>query len=189
MGLTPPASGRILFQEEDITGMRPHLLYRKGIKLVPQERRIFPTLSVEENLRLALIHTPKGAAGDNLGTIYERFPILQARRSQKGGLLSGGEKQMLAIARAIVGETKLMLLDEPTEGLAPIIIQNIQEIIREIQRDVSILLAEQNVHMALELAQRHYILDRGTILFEGSSEDLRQDPEIMEKHLGVSLNR
>ncbi len=188
IGLTPPASGRVIFQDKEITGLPPYELYRQGIKWVPQERRIFPTLTVQENLRLAMIHSPRSSSSLTIETIYERFPILDERRNQKGGLLSGGEKQMLAIARALLGTTKLILLDEPSEGLAPLIIQNIQQMIRDMRRNVSILLAEQNVALTLEVAQRHYIIERGVVQFEGSSAELRANQDVLERHLGVTLS-
>ncbi|MFQ6117510.1 MAG: ABC transporter ATP-binding protein [Candidatus Bipolaricaulia bacterium] len=188
MGLTPPRKGSIKFQDEEIAGTHPYAIFRRGIKLVPQGRRIFPALTVEENLRLAMIKAKIGDRKGELEKVYERFPILRERRGQKGGHLSGGERQMLAIARALLGKTKLILLDEPTEGLAPVIIRAIKEMIIEIGRaGVAILLAEQNVRLALGVADRHYIIDKGTAKFTGTTPELRANQDIMKSYLGFSV--
>lgn len=187
MGLTPPREGRIRFKETEITKKKPHEIFRYGIKLVPQGRRIIPGLTVEENLRLAMISAQVDSTREELERIYGKFPLLKERRRQKGGHLSGGERQILAIARALLGRTSLILMDEPTEGLAPFIIKEIRDTIVEIKGDgVAILLAEQNVKMALEVADRHYIIDKGTVKFEGPSGELQQRRDIMESYLGVS---
>jgi len=189
MGLTPTREGRIKFKETEISKKKPHEIFRYGIKLVPQGRRIVPMLTVEENLRLAMISAQVSSTREELERIYAKFPILKERRGQKGGHLSGGERQILAIARALLGQTSLILMDEPSEGLAPFIIREIRDTIMEIKRDgVAILLAEQNVKMALEVADRHYIIDKGTVKFEGPSDELRRRPDIMESYLGVSIS-
>jgi branched-chain amino acid transport system ATP-binding protein len=188
MGLTPPQKGHIKFKGEEIAGKPPHEIFRRGIKLVPQGRRILPTLTVEENLRLAMIRAEVKDRREELERVYNRFPILKERRRQKGGHLSGGERQMLAIARALLGKIGLILLDEPTEGLAPFIIREIKDIIMEIKEEgVAILLAEQNVRMALEVADRHYIIDKGEVKFEGTTAELKGNQQLMESYLGVSV--
>jgi branched-chain amino acid transport system ATP-binding protein len=149
MGLTPPSSGHQISWEV-ISGLKPHEIFRDGIKIVPQGRGVFPALSVEENLRLAMFQASLSDPVGELEKVFAMFPVLQERRRQKGGSLSGGELQMLAISRALLGKTDLILMDEPSEGLAPLIIQNIQEKIVAIKRDgTTIILAEQNAQMAL----------------------------------------
>jgi len=188
MGLTPPREGRIIFHGIEIAGKPPHEIFRHGIKLVPQGRQILPTLTVEENLKLAMLKTEViGSAKKELERVYEKFPILKERRKQPGGHLSGGERQMLAIARGLVGKTGLILLDEPTEGLAPLIVQEIKKTIEEIKGEgVALLLAEQNIKMALEVADQHYIIDKGTVKFEGSTQQLKNSSGILETYLGVT---
>jgi branched-chain amino acid transport system ATP-binding protein len=188
MGLTPPREGRITFQETEIAGRPPHEIFELGIKLVPQGKQILPTLTVEENLRLAMLKTELGGSErQELERVYGKFPILKERRRQPGGHLSGGERQMLAIARVLLGRTALILLDEPTEGLAPLIVKEIKETIQEIKGEgVALLLAEQNVKMALEVADRHYIIDKGTVKFEGTTQQLRDSLGVLETYLGVT---
>jgi branched-chain amino acid transport system ATP-binding protein len=188
MGLTPPREGRITFQDVEIAGRPPHEIFQLGIKLVPQGKHILPTLTVEENLRLAMLKTAReGSERQELERVYGKFPILKERRRQPGGHLSGGERQMLAIARVLLGRTALILLDEPTEGLAPLIVKEIKETIQEIKGEgVALLLAEQNVKMALEVADRHYIIDKGTVEFEGTTQQLRDSLGVLETYLGVT---
>ncbi len=188
MGLSPPREGRIIFHEIEIAGRPPHEIFRRGIKLVPQGKQILPALTVEENLKLAMLKTEvEGSEKKELERVYEKFPILKERRKQPGGHLSGGERQMLAIARVLIGKTGLILLDEPTEGLAPLIVKEIKKTIEEIKGEgVALLLAEQNVKMALEVADRHYIIDKGTVKFEGTTQQLRDNQSILETYLGVS---
>jgi branched-chain amino acid transport system ATP-binding protein len=188
MGLTPPQEGRILFHDIEIAGKPPHEIFRLGIKLVPQGKQILPTLTVEENLRLAMLKTELGGSEKlELERVFEKFPILKERRKQPGGHLSGGERQMLAIARVLIGKTGLILLDEPTEGLAPLIVREIKKTIQEIKGEgVTVLLAEQNVKMALEVADRHYIIDRGTVKFNGTTRQLRDSLDVLETYLGVT---
>jgi branched-chain amino acid transport system ATP-binding protein len=153
--------------------------------MVPEDRRVFPMLTVAENLRLAA-HEGESSAAD-FAAVYDRFPRLAQRRDQKAGTMSGGEQQMLAIARALVGlDTDLLMLDEPSEGLAPQIVSDVADIVRELNEDgVTILLVEQNAHMALTLADRAYVIDSGTIEFEGPASQLQADRELMEQYLGV----
>ncbi|MBW2056401.1 MAG: ABC transporter ATP-binding protein [Deltaproteobacteria bacterium] len=188
MGLTPPREGDITFLGEKIARKPPHVIFHLGIKIVPQGKQIIPRLTVEENLRLAMIKADLDrGTRETLGAVYDRFPVLGKRKRQPAGHLSGGERQMLAIARALLGKTKLILLDEPTEGLAPLIVQEIKGIVLNIkQQDVAIFIAEQNIGMALETAGRHYIIDKGRVEFEGTSEQLRRSETVMETYLGIS---
>jgi branched-chain amino acid transport system ATP-binding protein len=187
MGLTPPRSGSITFRGARISGLRPWQIFRRGIKLVPQGRGIFPPLTVEENLRLALLRTEAGAPEPELEKVYTLFPVLAERRRQRGQTLSGGELQMLAIARALVGRTGLILMDEPTEGLAPLVVRAIQETLHRIKREgVTVLLAEQNARLALEVGDWHHIIDDGRIRFSGDSRTVLANDEIMTQYLGVS---
>jgi branched-chain amino acid transport system ATP-binding protein len=188
MGLTPPREGRITFHEMEIGGKPPHEIFRLGIKVVPQGKQILPTLTVEENLKLAMLKTElQGSEKKELERVYEKFPLLKGRKRQPGGYLSGGERQMLAIARVLLGKTGLILLDEPTEGLAPLIVKEIKETIQEIKGEgVAVLLAEQNVRMALEVADRHYIIDKGMVTFEGTTQQLKDSLGVLETYLGVT---
>ncbi|WP_435348703.1 ABC transporter ATP-binding protein [Haloarchaeobius sp. HRN-SO-5] len=185
MGLTPPESGTIRFKGTAIQGSNPHEVRRAGISWVPEDRRVFPMLTVAENLRLAA-HHGDDSDGD-FEAMYDRFPRLDERRNQKAGTMSGGEQQMLAIARALVGlDTDLLLLDEPSEGLAPQIVSDVADIIRELNDDgVTIMLVEQNADMALTLADRAYVIDSGAIEFEGDAAELQENRELMEQYLGV----
>jgi branched-chain amino acid transport system ATP-binding protein len=157
---------------------------RLGISLVPEERRIFTNLTVAENLKLAQVTARE--PGWSVTDVYARFPRLEERAKNKGDEISGGEKQMLAIARALVQNTKLLLLDEPTEGLAPLIVREVESIVRDISaQGMTILLVEQNFYSALAVAQRCYVIDQGTIAFEGLPEELRSDPELLARYLHV----
>lgn len=186
MGLTPPRSGTILYNGADITGLSPHEILGTGIALVPEEREIFPHLSVEENLRVATRRSSsEGMDEFSFSDIYDIFPRLDERRAQNGHSLSGGEQQILAIARALLTNPDLLMLDEPTEGLAPQIIEDVVDIIEEISRqDLTILLVEQNVNIADYCADRHYILEKGTVKFEGQLDEL--DDERQSSLLGVN---
>lgn len=187
MGLVRPRRGRIVFDDVPLHNKLPYEIFRCGIRIVPQGRRIIPLLSVEENMRLAALQAVRKNQKQEIERVYAHFPILQERRTQRAGHLSGGERQMLAIARALLGEPRLILMDEPSEGLAPIVIREIAANITEIKKTgVSILLAEQNVKMALVAAQRHYIVDQGTVKFEGTSDALEQDGSVLGEYLGVS---
>lgn len=186
MGLTRPRSGAVIFKGETISGLKPHQIFNKGIKIVPQGRGVFPALSVEENLRLAMVKAEVQNPQAELDRVYALFPDLGGKRGQKGGILSGGQLQMLAISRVLLGTTSLILMDEPTEGLAPIIVQQIAKVILDIKKlGRPILLAEQNLKMALEVGDRHYIIDNGIIRYEGSSDDVRNNEEVKRTYLGV----
>jgi branched-chain amino acid transport system ATP-binding protein len=188
MGIVAPRTGHITFDGFELAGLPTHTIAQRGIAYVPEERRILPNLSVEENLRLGRLGA-KGAKGDG-GTVMEEvlghFPRLRERLVQKGKSLSGGEQQMLAIARGLVASPKLMLVDEPTEGLSPLIVESLTEILREInRRGTTILLVEQILEVALVLSHRLYVMDQGRIQFEGTPEALRADPAIQQRFLGV----
>lgn len=185
MGLTPPASGRILYKGEPISGLPSYVIANKGIGYVPDDRRIFPNLTVEQNLIVAL---RKGAARQdwNIEKVYRYLPQLSSLKNRKGWNLSGGEQQMLAIARALMLNPDLLLVDEPTEGLAPIIVKEVAQILRELSKEkITILLVEQNAKLALSLSSRCYVLSDGHLFYEGVSDVVKQDPELMKRCFGV----
>jgi branched-chain amino acid transport system ATP-binding protein len=185
MGLTPPRQGSIQFKGEAITGQEPYLLARKGIGYVPDDRRIFADLTVGENLEIAA-RKAEGDEGWDKERVYELFPALKSIESRKGGCLSGGEQKMLAIARALMGNPELLLLDEPTEGLAPMLVRALEEQIKKLRETgLTVLLAEQNVRSALRLGDRGYIIDNGQIRYQGSIEELRENEEVRKKYLLV----
>ena len=185
-GLVRPAAGRIHLQGEDITGLSPDRIVPKGITLVPEGRRVFPDLTVLENLRIgAYLRTDKDSVEEDIQWVYELFPRLQERSWQAAGTLSGGEQQMLAVGRALMSRPKLMMLDEPSLGLAPLVVQDIFSIIREINHQgVTILLIEQNANMALHTADRGYVMETGEIILEGAGRELLENPVIREAYLG-----
>ena len=188
LGIVTPRGGHITFDGLELAGLPTHTIAQRGIAYVPEERRILPNLSVEENLRLGRL----GAGGSRsdgeamMEEVLGHFPRLRERLAQKGKSLSGGEQQMLAIARGLVASPKLMLVDEPTEGLSPIIVESLTTILREInRRGTTILLVEQILEVALALSHRLYVMDQGRIQFEGTPEALRADPAIQQRFLGV----
>lgn len=182
MGLTPPKEGSILFNGEDITGQKPYLLFRKGIGYVPDDRRVFADLNVDDNLDI--VHN-RGTDW-NKERVYELFPALSEIRTRRAGHLSGGEQQMLTIARALMGGPELLLLDEPTEGLAPLIVRDLEEQILKLRdAGISMLLSEQNVRSALKMISRVYVIDNGSIRFEGTVSELEANEEIKKKYLMV----
>jgi branched-chain amino acid transport system ATP-binding protein len=188
MAIVPPRGGNITFAGRELRGLPTHAIARAGIAYVPEERRILPNLTVAENLRLGRLGADGARrAGDAVTEeVLGYFPRLRERLSQKGKSLSGGEQQMLAIARGLVASPRLMLVDEPTEGLSPIIVASLTEILREInRRGTAILLVEQILEVALALSHRLYVMDQGRIQFEGSAEALRADPAIQQRFLGV----
>jgi branched-chain amino acid transport system ATP-binding protein len=182
MGLTPPKEGRITFKGENITAEKPYLLFRKGIGYVPDDRRVFADLSVDDNLEIVYSRKKDW----NKARVYELFPALGEIRTRRAGNLSGGEQQMLTIARALMGSPELLLLDEPTEGLAPLIVRDLEEQILKL-RDVgiSILLSEQNVRSALKMISKAYVIDNGRIRFEGSVAELEANEEVKKEYLMV----
>jgi branched-chain amino acid transport system ATP-binding protein len=184
VGWVTPRSGSVKLAGEELAGRDMMSIARKGIALVPEERRIFTNLTVAENLRIAQITARK--PGWSLDRVYERFPRLRERLSNKGDEISGGEKQMLAIARALVQDTRVLLLDEPTEGLAPLIVREVEAVIREIKAaGMTILLVEQNLYSALGLADRCYILDQGEVVYEGTPDNLRANEAVLRRYLHV----
>lgn len=186
MGMTPPRQGTVTFRGQSLRGKAPHEIARLGIGFVPEERAIFPDLTVWENLDVARKPSPDGKVEWTEERVYEIFPRLAERRKQWGGTLSGGEQQMLTIARTLMGNPELILLDEPSEGLAPLIVESIRTLIAEVKAEgVTILLAEQNTFFALSLSERVYLIDDGRIQASGTSEEIRQNPEIIEKYLAV----
>ena len=188
MGLVRPSEGSVWFEGRDIAGLAPHRLAHAGIAYVPEERRIFRLLTVLENLRTGLDRPGLTAERRQglLEKVYASFPVLRERRNQAGGTLSGGEQQMLAIARAMMLEPKIILLDEPTEGLMPRMVGQIREIIEVLHRDgVAILLVEQNVPLTLEASNRIYIMEKGVVRHHAPAAALRADHAVIHQYLGV----
>ena len=188
MGIVRPSGGRIVFEGRDIAGLAPYRLARLGIGYVPEDRRIFRLLSVLENLRTGLDRpdVPAPRRQELLDKVYASFPILAERRNQAGGTLSGGEQQMLAIARAMMLEPRIILLDEPTEGLMPRMVGQIRAIIDVLHREgVAILLVEQNVPLTLAASQRVYIMEKGMVRHHAPAVDLRHDDAVIHQYLGV----
>ena len=185
MGLTPPRGGRILWQSRDITGWAPHQVARAGIGFVPEDRRIFAELSVSENLEVGA-RAARRPGYWTIATVGELFPVLRERRSQRGGLLSGGEQQMLTIARALTGNPELLLLDEPSEGLAPLVVDMLREKIGALRdQGLTILLAEQGVEFCLALADRVYVLEKGAVRHSGPAAELRDNEELREQLIAL----
>jgi branched-chain amino acid transport system ATP-binding protein len=184
MGLPGPASGVVRFKNEVISGLQPFQIARKGIGLVPQGRIVFPSLSVKENLTVAA-RGNEDADAWNLERIYDLFPILKERQGLHANLLSGGEQQMLVVARALMLNPDLLLMDEPSEGLAPMVIKQIGHVICQLKGKLTVFLAEQNLNMALSVADHIYIVSKGTIVWDGVPEDIRHNEEVKRKWLGV----
>lgn len=189
MGLVKPKSGKVVFQGNEVTGFPPFKVAKAGIGYVPEERRIFPKLTVLENLNLG-IKGGKISSGKNPWTverIFEHFPKLKERTEQKGRFLSGGEQQMLTIGRALMGNPALLLVDEPTEGLAPLMVKEVRDILGEINKKagVSILLVEHNISVAMSLANRIYLMGKAHVGFSGTKEELEANKEAREKYLEV----
>ena len=186
MGIARASRGRITLRGEDLTRRQPHEVSRRGIAWVPEERRILPNLTVLDNLRLGLRGAGRSEGDGALDEVYEYFPRLRERTQQRGRFLSGGEQQMLAIARGLVARPSVMLVDEPTEGLAPLVVRDLTEILARInKRGTALLLVEQTLEVALALSHRLYVMDQGRIQFEGTPEALRQDPTIQQRFLEV----
>ena len=187
-GLVHPSAGRVSFEGREITGLAAHRLARLGIGYVPEDRRIFPLLTVTENLRTGLDRRGVGKAKKEqlLDKVYQYFPVLAERRRQPGGTLSGGEQQMLAIARAMMLEPKIILLDEPTEGLMPRMVSQIRQIIDVLHGEgVAVLLVEQNVPLTLEAGQRIYIIEKGVVRYHAPAAELRADDAVIHQYMGV----
>ncbi|MBE9523181.1 MAG: ABC transporter ATP-binding protein [Proteobacteria bacterium] len=183
MGLTPPKQGSIRFKEEEIAGKQPYMLVRKGIGYVPDERRIFADLTVADNLEIAE-RKVEGGEGWDKERVYELFPTLKGIASRMGGCLSGGEQKMLAIGRALMCNPELLLLDEPTEGLAPVMVKVLEDRLGTLkQTGLTVLLAEQNVKTTLRLSDHGYIIDDGKIRYHGSVDELKENEEVRKKYL------
>jgi branched-chain amino acid transport system ATP-binding protein len=181
MGITPPARGRVRLRGDDVSRLPTHAIARRGIAWIPEERRVLPNLTVLENLRLGLLGSGPRDAGA-VDQVFSYFPRPRERADQRGRFLSGGEQQMLAIGRALVAKPSVMLVDEPTEGLAPILVQNLTEILSTINRSgTTILLVEQTLEVALALAHRVYVMDQGRIQFSGTPDELKRDPTIQQR--------
>jgi branched-chain amino acid transport system ATP-binding protein len=184
MGYLRPRPGRVLYSGRDVAGLPPYALARLGVGFVPQERGIFPRLSVRENL--TVFARPSVRQGWTLERVYETFPRLKQRALNLGFQLSGGEQQMLSLARALMLNPSLLLLDEPSEGLAPLVVKEIIEIIKALKRDgLSILIVEQNLRTALAVADRHYVMSKGKICFTGASAELENDELVLRNYLSV----
>ena len=186
MGLVPVAAGRIVLQGRDIAGLRPYAISNLGIAYVPQGREIFADFTVEENLKLGLVGKP-GGAGTVPASAYQHFPILAVRRGEKAGTLSGGQQQQLAIARALVGRPRLLLLDEPSEGIQPSIVLQIAEILRTVAAEdgLTVLLVEQNVEMVLSMAADCAFIENGRVVARHAAAELARDREILHRYLAV----
>jgi len=186
MGLTPPSSGQVLWKARDITGFPPYRVARAGIGFVPEDRRIFADLTVWENLDVAARAAPGARTGWTIERVFDLFPTLRELAGRHGGYLSGGEQQMLTIARTLMGNPELLLLDEPSEGLAPLVVDHLGGQIARLKREgMTILLAEQNVNFSLELADRVYVLEKGRIRYRGTATELRADEALRRELLAL----
>jgi len=185
IGTQPPFKGHITYRGEDITKEKVYERASRGIKLVPEDRRVFETLTVHEHLTMA-VETSHQTIEEELSFAYETFPALEEMQTRQAGNLSGGEQQMLAIARALIGPTDLLMLDEPSEGLAPQIVESIFQTLLEIRQENTILLVEQNYQFARALADHYYILDQGRIVSEGLIDELDANDELKQQYLGVT---
>ena len=182
-GLLPPREGKVTLRGEDLTGQAPHLITRRGMSYVPQLDNIFQSLTVEENLEMGALE--RSTARERMNVIYELFPRLGERRTQAAGTMSGGERQMLAMGRALMPEPSVLLLDEPSAGLAPAFVEAIFEKVEEVNKaGVTIVMVEQNARRALAMSDRGYVLDLGTNRFEGPGKELLDDPKVAELYLG-----
>lgn len=186
MGLVKAREGSISFLGQDLTKLKTHEIVKAGISLVPEGRQILQDMTVYENLEMgAYIRDDKAGIEEDIKKVFKRFPILDERSYQLGGTLSGGQQQMLAIGRALMARPKLLLLDEPSMGLAPLVVNEIFEVIKEIsQEGTTVLVVEQNVRQALKIADYAYVLETGKVVLDGSAEDVRHDPRVMEAYLG-----
>jgi branched-chain amino acid transport system ATP-binding protein len=187
-GILRPRRGRIVFDGADIAGRAPHAIVGRGIALVPENRLVFPSMSVLENLHAGAYHRgDKKAIAEDIERMFERFPRLKERSAQLAGTLSGGEQQMLAVARALMSRPKLLLMDEPSLGLAPLVVEEIFRIVADLHKDgATILLVEQNAHMALKVAHHFYLIEQGRISFSGTPGALAEDEVIRRAYLGSS---
>ena len=185
-GLLKPRSGKIQFMDHNVTGVAPNKIVQTGLVQCPEGRRVFARMTVEENLEMGAYTRPNGKFDENLEHVYELFPRLKERRTQVSGTLSGGEQQMLAVGRALMARPKLIMMDEPSLGLAPLVVRDIFEIIRQINRQgVSILLIEQNANMALKVADSAYVMETGCITLSGAGKDLLNNEAVKKAYLGT----
>jgi branched-chain amino acid transport system ATP-binding protein len=185
-GLTPASSGKIVFEDEDITRVPAHEVVGRGIALSPEGRHCFARMTVRENLDLGAYHRRGDEMGEDIDRVFTLFPRLKERENQKAGTMSGGEQQMLAIGRALMARPRLLMLDEPSMGIAPNLVQRIYETIQEINRSgVAILLVEQNANYALDISRRGYVLETGRVVLANDSALLRDDPEVQRAYLGT----
>lgn len=185
MGYNPPTKGNISFDGQDVTEQPVYEKVRRGIGYVPEDRRIFPNLTVVENLEVAQLPARSERTVWNVERIFSTFPILVKLRNHKGAELSGGEQQILALARALIGNPRILLLDEPCEGLAPIIVENLAEIINFLKAEIPILITEQNAHFALNISDRGYVIDKGRVRYEGTAADLAKNKDVQQRYLAV----
>ncbi|MBP2669387.1 MAG: amino acid/amide transporter ATP-binding protein 2, family [Deltaproteobacteria bacterium] len=186
IGLTAPRSGEVRFKGEKVNGLRAFRICRRGIGFVPEDRRCFPDLTVRENLEVATRREKQAENPWTVDRVYALFPRLQERERNLGSQLSGGEQQMLTIARTLMTNPELLLLDEPSEGLAPLVVALLAEMILQIRKEgVTVLLAEQNLHFCAKVADRGYVIDKGSVKYEGTMKDLLADDEVKEKYLAV----
>ena len=184
-GLLRSKTGSVSFMGENISHIAPHKVVERGLAHVPEGRRVFTRMTVEENLEMGAYTRPKGEVDDSIAAVYDQFPRLKERHKQVAGTLSGGEQQMLAMGRALMSKPKLLMLDEPSMGLAPILVEQIFDIIKELHKDgTTILLVEQNARAALEVADRGYVLETGKIVTSGSGSELLDSPAIKKAYLG-----
>jgi branched-chain amino acid transport system ATP-binding protein len=186
IGLSVPSKGKVMFQGRDIAGQPAYRIARSGIGLVPEDRRIFPGLSVRDNLEVAQYRRPGSSGQWTVERIFDEYPMLGELANQDGSTLSGGQQQMLAVARSLMSEPLLLLLDEPNEGLAPVIVQQIGALIDQLSKTTTVLFTDQSVHFALKHARRAYILEKGMIVHEANSQDLINDIDTQHRYLSVA---
>jgi branched-chain amino acid transport system ATP-binding protein len=185
MGLSPPRSGSIKLDGQELAGLPPYTIAQRGLALIPQGRHVFRSLTVDENLTLAARNS-NGKNGWTAERVYEIFPNLKERRHNRGSELSGGEQQMLAVGRALMTNPRILLMDEPSEGLAPVIVERVAEVIRGLRgQNLSILLVEQNYKLGVDSADYVYILSKGVVVWDGKPQDLEAEPKVRQTHLGV----
>ena len=184
-GLTPPSRGAVIFRSRPVHGLPPHAIARMGMGLVPQGRHVFPSLTVEENLTVAA----RGAGRWTLDAVYGLFGRLAERRRHHGNELSGGEQQMLSIGRALMTNPRCLLMDEPSEGLAPLLVEQVGQVLVELRRGLSVVIVEQNLPLALRVADAVYVLSKGEVVFRGSPAALRQEPQVMARYLALDVDR
>jgi branched-chain amino acid transport system ATP-binding protein len=186
IGLTPPKLGSIKFKGEEISGKRPYWIAQKGIGYVPEDRKIFPNITVRDNLEIAQKRMTHLRGKDwTIERVYDVFPVLKKLENQQGMRLSGGEQQMLTIARTLMGNPELLLLDEISEGLAPIIVQNLMALINRLKEETTIFLVEQNATFAFSVSNRGYVIDKGKIIYQGTIEELKNNQEVKDRYLSV----